>query len=166
MQTEEIAAAAAAVALGIGATAVMDLWLLAIRRLGVPTGSFALIGRWVAHFGRGQFTHNAIAKAEPIRGELAIGWLTHYVTGIVYAAMLVAIMGIHWLTSPTVLPALGFGIATVAAPLFVMQPAMGSGFAASKTPTPLLNCLRSLANHTAFGIGLYACAAAFAWAWR
>jgi hypothetical protein len=39
--------------------------------------------------------------------------------------------------------------------LFVMQPAMGSGFAASRTPTPLKNCLRSLANHTVFGLGLY-----------
>jgi hypothetical protein len=46
----------------------------------------------------------------------------------------------------------------VVAPLFVMQPAMGSGFAASKTPTPLKNCLRSLANHTVFGLGLYASA--------
>ena len=36
-----------------------------------------------------------------------------------------------------------------------MQPAMGSGFAASRTPTPLKNCLRSLANHTVFGLGLY-----------
>ena len=43
----------------------------------------------------------------------------------------------------------------LAVPLFVMQPAMGSGFAASRTPTPLKNCLRSLANHTVFGLGQY-----------
>ena len=44
---------------------------------------------------------------------------------------------------------------TVAAPLLVMQPAMGSGFATSRTVPPLKNCLRSLANHTVFGLGLY-----------
>jgi len=32
---------------------------------------------------------------------------------------------------------------------------MGAGIASSRTPTPLKNCLRSLANHTVFGVGLY-----------
>jgi hypothetical protein len=67
-----------------------------------------------------------------------------------------------WAQSPTVLPAVLVGMATVAAPLFVMQPAMGSGFAASRTPTPLRNCLRSFANHTVFGFGLYLAALAIA----
>jgi len=157
---------AAVVALGVGATAVMDVWLLLIKRLGIPTGSFALIGRWVGHFVHGRFTHKAIAKAEEVPGELAIGWLTHYATGIAYALILVTIVGVSWLEKPTVLPAVVFGIATVLAPLFVMQPAMGSGFAASRTPAPVANCVRSLANHTVFGLGLYFCAAAFAWVWR
>ncbi len=47
------------------------------------------------------------------------------------------------------------GVFSVVAPLFVLQPAMGAGFASSKTPTPLKNCLRSVANHTVFGAGLY-----------
>jgi hypothetical protein len=55
-----------------------------------------------------------------------------------------------------------FGVATVAAPLLVMQPAMGAGFAASRTPTPLKNCLRSTVNHAVFGLGLYGAAAAIA----
>ncbi len=74
--------------------------------------------------------------------------------------MLLAVLGITWLEQPTYLPALAFGALTVAAPWFVMQPAMGAGFAASKTPTPLKNCLRSLANHAVFGTGLYLAAAA------
>jgi hypothetical protein len=53
------------------------------------------------------------------------------------------------------LSALVFGLATVAAPWLVMQPAMGLGFLASKTASPLRNCLRSLANHAVFGAGLY-----------
>ena len=59
-----------------------------------------------------------------------------------------------------VLPALAVGMGTVAAPLLVMQPAMGAGIASSRTPTPVKNCLRSLANHTVFGAGLYLAAAA------
>lgn len=151
-----------AMLIGIGATAVMDAWLLLLKHLGVPTLNFAFIGRWVGHLFRGQFAHAAIAKAVPIRGELAWGWLTHYAVGMAFATVLVGLQGADWVRSPTLLPALAVGVCTVAAPLLVMQPAMGSGFAASRTPTPLKNCLRSLANHTVFGFGLYLSALAIA----
>ena len=151
-----------AMLIGIGATAVMDAWLLLLKHLGVPTLNFAFIGRWVGHLFRGQFAHAAIAKAAPVRGELAWGWLTHYAVGMAFATVLVGIQGADWVRSPTLLPALAVGVCTVAAPLLVMQPAMGSGFAASRTPTPLKNCLRSLANHTVFGFGLYLSALAIA----
>lgn len=151
-----------AMLIGIGSTAVMDAWLLLLKHLGVPTLNFAFIGRWVGHLFRGQFAHAAIAKAVPIRGELAWGWLTHYAVGMAFATVLVGLQGADWVRSPTLLPALAVGVCTVAAPLLVMQPAMGSGFAASRTPTPLKNCLRSLANHTVFGFGLYLSALAIA----
>lgn len=151
---------------GIGATAVMDAWLLLLSRLGVPTAGFALVGRWVGHLPRGRFVHAAISKAAPVRFEAGLGWLTHYAVGIAYAVLLVAVQGVAWLAQPTFLPALVAGVVTVAAPWFVMQPAMGAGFAATKTPTPLKNCLRSLANHAVFGTGLYLAAAALAGAGR
>lgn len=145
----------AAMLIGIGATAVMDTWLVLLKRMGVPTLNFAFIGRWVGHLFRGQFAHAAIAKAVPIRGEVAWGWLTHYAVGMCFAMVLVGIQGLGWLHRPTLLPALVVGVCTVAAPLLVMQPAMGAGFAASRTATPLKNCLRSVTNHTVFGFGLY-----------
>jgi hypothetical protein len=141
--------------IGIGATAVMDAWLLLLQRLGVPTTDIGLIGRWVGHLARGRVAHASIAKAAPIAGERAIGWLTHYAVGIAFAALLVAVQGTTWLREPTLWPALAIGVATVAMPWFVMQPAMGAGFASAKTPTPLKNRLRSLANHAVFGLGLY-----------
>lgn len=141
--------------IGIGATALMDLWLWLLSRLGFPTTGFAMVGRWVGHVGRGVFAHAAISKAAPIRFELSLGWLTHYAIGIAYAALFVAVQGTVWLERPTPGPALVFGVLTVAAPWFVMQPAMGAGVLALKTPTPLRNGLRNLANHTVFGLGLY-----------
>lgn len=151
------------VLIGIGATAFMDVWLFALTLLGVPGPSFALIGRWVGHMSRGQFAHAGIAKAAAIPAELALGWTTHYGIGIAYAGVLIGLLGIEWARQPTLLPALMFGVATVAAPLFVMQPAMGAGIAASRTPTPLKNCLRSAANHAVFGTGLYITAAVITW---
>lgn len=148
--------------IGIGATALLDLWSLLLKRLNVPTLDFALLGRWVGHLAQGRWAHDAIAKAPPVRGELAIGWLAHYAIGVAFAALLAAIAGTQWLRVPTLLPAVLVGVATVAAPLFVMQPAMGAGIASSRTRTPALNCLKSVANHTVFGAGLYLAAAAIA----
>ena len=149
--------------IGIGATAVMDIWLMFLKRIGVQTLNFAFIGRWVGHLFRGRFVHPSIGKAQPIPGELTLGWLTHYAIGIAFAGLLVGIYGIGWTSSPALLPAVLVGMSTVVAPLFVMQPAMGSGFAASKTPMPLKNCIRSVVNHTVFGLGLYLSACFIAW---
>ncbi|MFZ5568114.1 MAG: DUF2938 domain-containing protein [Pseudomonadota bacterium] len=151
-----------ALTIGIGATAVMDLWLMLLKALGLPTLNFALLGRWVGHMPHGQWAHKAIAKAAPVRGETALGWAAHYATGIAFALLLAALAGPGWLRVPSLWPALGLGIATVLLPLFVMQPAMGAGFASSRTATPALNVLKSLANHTVFGLGLYAAARAIA----
>jgi hypothetical protein len=149
--------------IGVAATAIMDLWLLTLARLGVPTTNWGLVGRWVGHMPKGRLTHASMANTPAVRGELAIGWMSHYAIGIGYAAALVTFAGTGWARQPSLLPALTFGLVTVAAPLFVMQPAMGSGFAALKTGTPLKSCLRSLANHGVFGLGLYVAAAVIAY---
>lgn len=149
------ASAARIAAIGVLATAVMDVWVLLLKRLGVPTLDFALIGRWVGHLPRGRWSHAAIGKAAPVRGERALGWLTHYGVGIAFAGIAVAVHGLAWVEQPRLVPALCIGVATVAAPWFVMQPAMGAGVAASKTATPWRNRGRSLINHTVFGVGLY-----------
>ena len=159
---EPLSALPQAVVVGIGATAVMDLWLLLLKHSGVPTMDFALLGRWVGHLSHGQIAHDAIRRARPIAGELGLGWLTHYAVGIVFAALLVLLQGRAWLDGPSVLPALAWGLATAAAPLLVLQPAMGAGIASWRTPAPLMNSLRSLTNHAVFGLGLYLSAAALA----
>jgi hypothetical protein len=114
-----------------------------------------MLGRWIGHFPQGRFVHDNIAKASPVPGELAIGWAAHYAIGVAFAALLLAIFGLDWARQPTPLPALAVGLATVAAPLFVMQPGMGMGIAASKTPNPATARLRSLVVHAVFGVGLY-----------
>jgi hypothetical protein len=57
-----------------------------------------------------------------------------------------------------VLPALLYGIGTVVFPFFIMQPSLGLGSAASRTPNPTQARLKSLLTHTVFGVGLYVCA--------
>jgi hypothetical protein len=154
--TDGLAFVLYAILIGAGATVVMDLWaLLRTRVLGAPASSFAMVGRWIGHMPQGRFVHDSIAKAPPVRGELALGWAAHYAIGIGFAALLLAIFGLEWARQPTPLPALAVGLVTVVAPLFVMQPGMGMGIAASRTPNPNAARLRSLVTHAVFGVGLY-----------
>jgi hypothetical protein len=148
--------------IGVGATIVMDLWALLLTQLGVPSLNFAFLGRWIGHLPHGQWTHESIAKAAPIKGESWMGWVAHYSIGVTFAALLLAVYGLEWARKPTLLPALIIGIATVVAPLFILQPALGAGIASSKTPKPVFNCIKSLTTHTVFGLGLYLAALATA----
>ena len=145
--------------IGVGATVILDLWTALLARFGVASTNWGMVGRWLGHIPRGRFVHDNIAAAAPVPGERMLGWTAHYVTGVVYAGLLLAIVGVDWARAPTLLPALVFGVVTVAAPFFIMQPGMGAGVAASKTPKPNAARLKSLATHTVFGLGLYAAAA-------
>jgi hypothetical protein len=147
--------AARSILIGAGATLVMDAWGAALRRLGIRTLNFALLGRWAGHLPRGRWSHASIADADPVRHELLLGWCTHYAIGVSFAALLLATCGLGWARFPTLLPALCIGVVTVLGPLVVLQPALGAGIAFSKTPRPVFNSLKSLLTHTIFGLGLF-----------
>lgn len=148
--------------IGAGATLIMDAWAALLRRFGIPSLDFALLGRWVGHLPRGRLAHDSIARAAPVRAERALGWVTHYAIGISLAGLLLATFGVEWAHAPTLGPALLVGVATVAAPLLVLQPALGAGIASTRTARPVFNSLKSLATHVVFGFGLYLSARAFA----
>ncbi|MBR0899326.1 DUF2938 domain-containing protein [Bradyrhizobium tropiciagri] len=148
---------ASAVLIGTGATIAMDIWGIIRRRLlGIPSLDYALVGRWLGHLLSGRLRHDRIAASPPVAGERVIGWAAHYLIGIGFAGVLLAIFGLDWVRQPTIGPALMVGIGSVAAPFLVMQPAMGAGLAASRTPDPWAARLQSLVTHAVFGIGLYA----------
>jgi hypothetical protein len=69
--------------------------------------------------------------------------------------------GQEWVEQPTLAPALLVSTATLVAPFFVLQPGMGLGIAASRTPRPNAARLRSVATHTVYGVGLFVTA----WLW-
>jgi hypothetical protein len=107
-----------AAVVGIGATVVMDLWALIRKRLlGVPSLDYALVGRWFVHLARGRFRHDPIGASPPVAHERLIGWTAHYLTGIAFAAVLLAFWGLGWVCRPAIGPALVVGIGSVVAVL-------------------------------------------------
>ena len=146
-----------AVLIGIGATLLMDLWNLFLKRgFGIPSLNYRLLGRWVCYMPSGVFRHASIATSPPKRQECTVGWMAHYTIGVTLALVFVTgFAPAGWLAQPTLLPALLYGLATVLFPLFVMQPSLGLGIASSRTKHPARARLKSLGTHLVFGLGLY-----------
>jgi hypothetical protein len=150
-----------AATIGVGATAFMDIWWLVQKRVfGVPVLDYAMVGRWLGHLARGRLRHEAIARAVPVPGERLLGWTAHYAIGVAFAGVLLGAAGAGWAHAPSPVPALVVGLASVAAPFLVLQPALGAGLAASRTPRPGVARRRSLITHLVFGLGLYLAAEA------
>lgn len=162
--TAEILAKAALV--GVGGTIVLDLYALFMARvLGVPAMNWAMVGRWLGNMTRGQFVQVAMGQAEPVKGELAIGWIAHFAIGIGYGLLLLALWGKVWLESPTPLPPLLLAWVLLLAPYFVMMPGMGMGIAGARTPEPYVTRLKSVMGHSVFGLGMYATGLVLALYW-
>ncbi len=148
-----------AITVGVGATLIMDLWnLFLMRTFRIPSLNYCLLGRWLLHMPGGTFRHANINAAPQKPFECTVGWIAHYTTGVGFALVFVVLTLGDWLARPTLLPALIYGIGTVAFPFFIMQPSLGLGIAASRTPNPARARLKSIGTHTVFGIGLYLCA--------
>lgn len=152
---------------GLGATAIMDAWAVFLRRaFNTPSLDYCLVGRWLHHMKTGVFRHTSIVQSEQQQAECVLGWLAHYLIGAVFAFTLVAILSPDWLGTPTLMPALLFGLATAVFPLVILQPAFGLGIAARRTPAPGKARQRSLMAHAAFGIGLYLSALVLSPLWQ
>ena len=121
------------VLMGIGATVAMDIWAWGLNLVaGVPLPNWAMVGRWVGHLPR--WRHEDISAADGVGGELLLGWAFHYAVGVIYGVVFAWLMGPDWLAAPTLLPAWVFAIATITAGWFILQPGMGLGWTASRTP--------------------------------
>jgi hypothetical protein len=142
--------------LGIGANVLFDLWQRGVARAtGQAAPNWAPIGRWFWHLREGKVLHDDIGRAEPYAHELLLGWVGHYVVGMAYGVIFALIVGPGWLVAPSLRPAWAFGLVTVGFGWFLLQPGLGMGWAASRTPDPRRVRLLNLAGHTVFGVGLW-----------
>jgi len=149
--------------IGIGGTLAMDLWAQVLHRaFGQGLPNWAMPGRWLAHVLRGTLAHDDIGAAEPVAGELRLGWGLHYGVGIVYGVVWAVLAGAAWLAAPTFVPVWIFALVTIAAGWFVLQPGMGLGWAGSRTEAPWIGRGMGLLAHTVFGLGIWAAALALA----
>ncbi|MGD0123051.1 MAG: DUF2938 family protein [Candidatus Limnocylindrales bacterium] len=147
-----------AVPAGALATLTMDLAMVAAARYG--RGVFTsdrlgpdVIGRWAGGLLRGRWRHRDIGSEPAYPGELALGILTHYATGIVLTQAFL-VLPRRGNGRPSFLGATGFGIATAALPLLVLYPSLGYGCFGLRSGEAARPNRIMLLGHTAFGIGI------------
>ena len=148
----------AGVPAGVLATITMDLAMVAASSLGGSAltskrTDVDVIGRWAADLLRGRWRHADITSEPARRGEVALGLLTHYATGIILteAFLLLPRRGDG---RPSFPAATAFGIGTAALPLLVMFPSMGYGWFGLRSGDAARIDRIMLLGHLAFGVGI------------
>lgn len=141
---------------GIGGTIVLDIYAFLLQRLfDVRATNWQMVGRWLGHMPTGSFIQTNLGQVKSVPGEHALGWAFHYIIGIGYGLLLVAIWGSRWLLEPSIAEPLILALVLLVLPYFVMMPGMGMGIAGSRTPKPNVARLKSVIGHSIFGIGMY-----------
>jgi hypothetical protein len=142
--------------MGVVATLVLDAWAAFLNRaFGLPTTNWGMVGRWVANLPRGKFIHSPISDTPEVRHEHLLGWVFHYGIGIAYALIYMLIVEVWMGSGPSLLSAALFGLCTLVAPWFLLQPGLGMGVFASLAPNPTVIRVMNLVAHTIFGLALY-----------
>ncbi|HWV95312.1 MAG TPA: DUF2938 family protein, partial [Vicinamibacterales bacterium] len=86
------------IVIGIGATLVMDLWNLFLKRaFNIQSLNYCLLGRWLRHMPSGTFRHASIGAARQQPFECTVGWIAHYSIGITLALVFVVLVSAEWL---------------------------------------------------------------------
>src|SRR5512136_2345881 len=116
----------AGVPAGVLATITMDVAMVAASSLGGSAFTSdrlgpEMVGRWAAGLLRGRWRRGDISREPALRGELALGLATHYLTGVMLtqAFLLVPRRGRG---RPSFLAGTAYGISTAVLPLLVMFP--------------------------------------------
>ncbi|EZQ10540.1 DUF2938 family protein [Acinetobacter sp. Ver3] len=142
-------------ALGLSATLIMDFlgWVRAMI-FKIPSFNYAYLGRFFFLVKNKKYVYRNITEAPVHKFEYITGWVFHYITGIFFALIYTYIDNSHT-TLEAFISSILFGLSTAIIPFLVMQPILGFGFFASKTPNQWISIKNSLVAHLNFGIGLF-----------
>ncbi|MBW4331795.1 DUF2938 domain-containing protein [Stakelama sp. CBK3Z-3] len=149
---------------GVGATAILDGFAkLSEYAFGITATNWAKVGQLLRRWSAGRFGAIVGDVPAPSPADGVVGWIFHYLVGILYAAALPIFWGMGFVHDPTPGPVvlIGFGASTLAGTMILM-PAMGAGFAGSRLPNRAARLGYLVVAHALFATAQYALACAIA----
>jgi hypothetical protein len=142
---------------GIAGTAAMDAAKYVGHTLRLIGGvRMDMLGRWALGMLAGRFVHTDIHESPALPGEVAAGWIFHYLTGVLVAwayPVFVALFGAFG-SPPHLWSAVVFGLGTSVLPWFMVYPAFGKGWFGIRAPKAARPVLTSIVSHAFYGAGI------------
>ncbi|CBJ35905.1 DUF2938 family protein [Ralstonia solanacearum] len=142
---------------GIGSTAMLDVWALLVERAtSIPRTNWGIVGRWLLGVRKGRFVLDSTDSYASTVKERTVGWFFHYLIGIAYAAALIIFWKLDYIATPTILPAVIVGVVVSSlAGLMILLPGLGAGFFGSKLPNQFAIFVYVIVAHIIFAAGQY-----------
>ena len=133
----------------------MDLWQrLLFVMYKIPPTNWAPTGRWLLMLmNKGIIFNINLENEKPIKYELPIGWIFHYVVGVGYGFaywICLTFLIFQYITSFRV----SFWTNICCCTLVLFLPATGKGLMGNKTPNPKLTKILSTCSHIVVGLFL------------
>ncbi|MDG2348514.1 MAG: DUF2938 family protein [Gammaproteobacteria bacterium] len=141
--------------IGFFATMFMDLWTLFLFFITGHPIDWGIIGKVVGYLFQGDLILPDMSQYHALEYQNAIGWMTHYTVGFIYAIAfeLIVLHGLRYKVS--LLKTLLFAWILMFFPFCVLSPLFSHGFFFMDSVSPLHNILYTISCHTMFGIGLW-----------
>ena len=141
---------------GIVATFLFDLFHKSLTfAYGINKAKWDLAGRYFIGVSKGKYIQEDITNEPVEKNELFIGYVVHYLIGVIYGLFYVIINSL-FLNEPSLILALIIGFLTVLGSWCLMMPyAYNLGFFGSKIEEQKQVLVQNLLFHFIFGIGLF-----------
>tara|TARA_Y100000590_G_scaffold452987_1_gene597149 strand:- start:1302 stop:1775 length:474 start_codon:yes stop_codon:yes gene_type:complete len=141
---------------GIVATIMFDIFQYTLYySYNINRSRWDLVGRYFIGFKNKIYIRENLENDDPIKNELIIGYLIHYLIGSIFGLIYVLINTIFF-NEPSIFLAIFVGFATVIGGWCIMMPyAYNIGFFAIKKDEWKQILAQNLLVHFIFGIGLF-----------
>lgn len=143
---------------GIVGSVFMDMAESQMSKLGISSGvNAAYIGRWVGGVLVGVLKHQDIINTQPVKNEIRIGQIFHFIVGggvvALFYPIFIAVLGFdgehNYLMSATI-----FGLLTSVLPWFVLMPSFGWGLFGMKASVKSKPVISPVIAHVFYGFGI------------
>tara|TARA_B110000438_G_C15569124_1_gene544594 strand:+ start:94 stop:576 length:483 start_codon:yes stop_codon:yes gene_type:complete len=141
---------------GLIATFLFDLYQISLSyAYNINKPKWNLVGRYFIGITKKNYFIENIESEKEITNELIIGYIIHYLIGLIFGAIYLLINKLLYV-EPSIILALIIGFITVLGSWCIMMPlAYNMGFFASKKEEQKQIMVQNLIAHFIFGIGLY-----------
>lgn len=143
---------------GLIGAVFMDIAEFFMSKFGIKSGVSAnYIGRWVVGLVNGVFVYKDISKTTPVKNEVVIAQIFHYIVGggiiAIFYPLILKLLNFNEPVNHLLFATL-FGIFTSILPWFILMPSFGWGVFGLKNSNNTYPIISPIISHITYGFGI------------